>query len=51
MKQLIILAASVLLGVYLFGLVAGGQESSVYSSVKRLWSREISVHTLQDGRN
>ncbi|MBQ1524900.1 MAG: hypothetical protein IIZ55_07210 [Firmicutes bacterium] len=50
MKQLIIMTASVLLGIFLFGLIAGSGEDSVYSSVKRLWNREISVHTLQDGR-
>ncbi len=50
MKQLIVMTASVLLGIFLFNLIAGGGDSSVYSSVKRLWAREIEVHSMQDGR-
>ncbi|MBR0140545.1 MAG: hypothetical protein IJM17_09725 [Firmicutes bacterium] len=50
MKQLIVMAASVLLGIFLFNLIAGSSESSVYSSVKRLWVKEIEVHSIQDGR-
>ena len=50
MKQLIILTASVILGIFLFGMVAGSSEDSMYSAAKRLWQREAEIRTMQDGR-
>ncbi len=49
MKELIILIASIMLGLCLFTLIAGEQESSVYSAVKDVWTTEIRVRTLEDG--
>ncbi len=47
MKQLIVMAATVVLGVYLFGLVAGPQEGSINSSVRQLWQEEIALRTAE----
>lgn len=48
MKELIVLLASVILGVFLFGLIAGSGEGSVYSSVKSVWDAEIQMRTVRD---
>ena len=48
MKQIIVMAATVLLGIYIFHLVAGPEDSSIYSGVRRLWQKEINVRTVQD---
>ena len=50
MKQLIILTASVLLGIFLFNMIAGSSDDSMYSAAKRLWQQEAQLHTMQDGR-
>lgn len=48
MKQMIILAATIMLGVFLFGLIAGPDEGSIYSEVKNVWQQEISARTMTD---
>ncbi len=48
MKQLIVMIAAIILGVYIFGLVAGPGEGSIYSGVRQLWQQEIKVRTVQD---
>lgn len=48
MKQMIILAAMIMLGVFLFGLIAGPDEGSIYSEVKNVWQQEISARTMSD---
>ena len=49
MKELIILIASIMLGLFLFNLIAGEQDSSIYSAVKGVWNTEIQARTLQAG--
>ena len=49
MKELIILIASIMLGLCLFNLIAGDQDNSIYSAVKGVWNTEIHARTLQDG--
>ncbi|MBQ1418942.1 MAG: hypothetical protein II418_05005 [Firmicutes bacterium] len=49
MKELIILIASIMLGLCLFSLIAGEQETSIYSAVKGVWNTEIQARTLEDG--
>ena len=49
MKELIILIASIMLGVFLFNLIAGDTDRSVYSAVKGVWQTEIRARTLEDG--
>ena len=49
MKELIILIASLMLGLFLFNLIAGDRDNSIYSAVKGVWNQEIRVRTLQDG--
>lgn len=49
MKELVVLIATIMLGLFLFNLIAGEQESSIYSAVKGVWNSEIRVRTLQDG--
>ena len=48
MKQMIILAATIMLGVFLFNLIAGPDESSIYSEVKSVWQQEIDARTMTD---
>ncbi|MBR0130308.1 MAG: hypothetical protein IJM08_03285 [Firmicutes bacterium] len=48
MKQLIILVSTIILGIFIFRMVAGPEDGSIYSSVKRLWQSEIQVRTVQD---
>jgi len=50
MKQLIVLLASVLLGIFIFNLIAGPGKSSIYSSVGRLWQQEIKTKSIEDRR-
>lgn len=49
MKQVIVLFASVLLGVYLFTLIAGTDEKSMQSMLKSVWVREVEVRRMVDG--
>lgn len=44
MKQFIVLCAMIALGIFLFGLVAGG-EDSLYGAVQDVWEREITVRS------
>ena len=49
MKELIILIASIMLGLCLFNLIAGDSDNSIYSAVKGVWNTEIRARTLEDG--
>lgn len=46
MKQIIVLFAMIVLGVSIYGLIMTDNGSSVYSSVKQLWSNQIEVQTV-----
>ena len=46
MKQMIVLAATIMLGVFLYGLIAGPGEGSIYSEVKNVWQHEIDARTM-----
>ena len=48
-SSIIILIASIMLGLCLFSLIAGEQETSIYSAVKGVWNTEIQARTLEDG--
>ena len=48
MKQMIVLAATIMLGIFLYGLIAGPQEGSIYSEVKGVWQQEIEARTMTD---
>ena len=41
--------AMIVLGLCLFSLIAGEQETSIYSAVKGVWNTEIQARTLEDG--
>jgi hypothetical protein len=45
MKQFIILFAMIMLGIVIYGLIAGPGEDSMLSSVKDIWSQEIDLRT------
>ena len=45
MKQLIVLMASIILGLQIASLVAG-PENSISSSLKELWTEEIELRTI-----
>ena len=48
MKQLIVLVSMIILGVILFGFIAGPDEGSTYSVVKGVWESEIGARTMND---
>jgi hypothetical protein len=45
MKQLIVMAATVALGVLLFQLIAGDADDSVLSVLKSVWEQEIAIRS------
>jgi hypothetical protein len=45
MKQFIILFAMIMLGIAIYGMIAGSDDTSMLSSVKSLWSQEIDLRT------
>lgn len=45
MKQLIVMAALIVLGIALFNLIAGEDESSIMSIMKDVWEQEIQMRT------
>jgi len=45
MKQLIVMAALIVLGIALFNLIAGEDESSIISIMKGVWEQEIQMRT------
>lgn len=47
MKQLIVMVASVMLGIFLFSLICGGQQSSILSTIKTVWNYEIEARTQE----
>lgn len=47
MKQLIVMVATVMLGVFLFNLICGPQQTSVLSTVKTVWNYEIDARTQE----
>lgn len=44
-KQIIIMAAMIALGIAIFRLIAGGDDSSVLSVMKGVWEQEIEMWT------
>lgn len=46
LKQLIVLIASLILGIALFNLIAGPGDDSIYSSVRKVWQTEVEIKTL-----
>ncbi len=45
MKQIIVMTATILLGVAIFHMIMGPQDDSVYSGVKSVWHQEIDIRT------
>ncbi|HPX71005.1 MAG TPA: hypothetical protein PL035_02485 [Bacillota bacterium] len=48
MKQLIVLTAMILLGIFIFQLIAGRQDGSVFNEVKNVWEMEIEARKMGD---
>ena len=48
MKQVIVMTASILLGIFLFDLIAGPSEGSIDSQVGHLWQQQVTVRTQRD---
>ena len=46
MKQMIVMAATVALGVFLFRLIAGGQDDSLLGILQQAWQSELAVRTI-----
>ena len=47
MKQLIVLAASVILGLALFSMIAGS-DNSIYSAARNVWESEAGLRIYKD---
>ena len=47
MKQLIVLAAMIMLGVFIFGLIAG-KDNSIYSTVRGIFVQQEEQRALTD---
>jgi hypothetical protein len=47
MKQFIILIAMVGLGLVIYGMIAGSDGNSVFSSVKVIWADEIELRARE----
>lgn len=45
MKQVIVMMATILLGVSIFHLIMGPQSDSVFSTVQGVWKQEIEIRT------
>lgn len=45
MKQIIIMAAMVVLGVAIFRLVAGSDQNTIISVMKGVWENEVVIRT------
>lgn len=45
MKQLIVMAATIALGMFIFQLIAGDTEDSVLSVLKSVWEQEIAIRS------
>jgi len=47
MKQLIVMVATIMLGLCLFRLIAGPDDGSILNSVGQLWQQEIDMRTAE----
>lgn len=47
MKELIVIVASVLLGLAIFGMIAGEQDGSVKSTLKKVWTNEVKSRSYE----
>jgi len=45
MKQFIVLAAMIILGLAMYNMISGTDEDSILSSVKKQWAREIELRS------
>ena len=45
MKQLIVMAAMIALGLFIYGVIAGPGDNSVMASLSDVWRQGISVRT------
>ncbi|MDO4482689.1 MAG: hypothetical protein Q4C14_08240 [Bacillota bacterium] len=45
MKQLIVLFAMIILGVSIYGMIMTDNGTSVYSSVKEVWNKQIEIQS------
>ena len=47
MKQLIVMLASIMLGLALFGFILG-RDGSIKSALQSVWQKEVRVRTIED---
>ncbi len=45
MKQYIVLISMIILGIYIFNILAGNGEDSVYSSLQGAWQQGVVIRT------
>lgn len=47
MKQFLVMLASIALGIFLFHLIMGQQDSSLFSCVQGVWKQQIELKSYQ----
>jgi len=40
--------ATIMLGIYIFGIIAGSKEGSVISTVRQVWMHEIDARNMEE---
>jgi len=48
MKQAIIMVAMIILGIFVFQMVAGDDETSIKSGISKAWEHEITERVRQE---
>ena len=47
MKDFIVLIASIMLGLAIYGLIAGDGDGSVKSTLKDVWTKEVNIRNYE----
>ena len=47
MKDFIVLIASIMLGLAIFGLIAGNDKGSIKSTLKDVWTKEVNIRNYE----
>lgn len=45
MKQYVVLISMIMLGIYIFNMIAGTGEESIYSSLQHVWQQGVTIRT------
>lgn len=48
MKQFIVMIAAIMLGLQIFGMIAGDQDDSIFSTMREVWVKEIEARNMDE---